>query len=1298
MMNPFAQMLSHRGAVEPPWEGWELDKDFFQSLSRYREMNPNHNSKLGKVLDKINKGLSKGDDLYEMIPEGPFPARSIVIALGCLIKLGISVARVKKYTYDFATKVASWVEDVQTAFQGDDHGEHFTWTTWRSLRKASELINEICLWACARLDDGRWKQIVNGLRVGKEINDFNHRLTESKELFRDLSLIHLSGGVSRITGEMEDVKLGVKRLNKDMNKTRVGMQTLSSRMKTFGTTMKSIVLRQDDLLKEIRKVRRQHRDQLALIMDEMDAKKQADERRVFLEQKLDNFVVANPTFKKQGKIPCDRDTRVAELADIHSWLHATSSGSQNFLWMTGKPGCGKSAITASLAEYCLEHPDRVLLTQFFINRNNKETTDPNSYFPSIARQLADQCPEVEQALYNKLQVQPALTLRMTTDQAMTLFVETFAVAAKAEKSRIIAVVIDGLDETDKTRLHETASIFAYLFKELSRYPNVKVFISSRIEEEIRNPFSPHLKETNNVKQIHLDTASSVKDVAFFLRRKVSDIVEHYDLNWEEWPGEDRMVALGERASGLFIWAVTAVRYIQERIENDGRECLDDVLHELTGEVLEDINALYTLILKSIFKKKHAKDWDFEKFRLIIGAIIVLKEPLCLDDLFALLNLHCRANIPVDILHFVKRLRTVLVSGTDAIDGKTVPRLHKSFFEFITDRKLFEQGPLDPRLRVDPAAAEVELAISCLQVLAGASKDRNSLCTFESFQYASRFCTSHAEAVTGGKPGLVLHDPSNDVSNIRSLLSTIRQSSYPTPMFSGEHSSMFAPLNTAYQVTTDTNTVKRLLATAPGWVNCLAYSQDGEQLVSGLDTGLLVLWDPQTGNEMGKLEGHTDAVWSVAFSPSGEHIASGSKDRTIRLWETQTRQTKFVLRGHQDSVRSVSFSNNGCLLVSGSEDKTFRVWETSSGKQIASPFQHENLVYNAAFTPDGNQVISNTSDGHLHVWDKDTGKRRPEITSLVPSVHSVAISPSRNRLAAMDNGDLRFWNKTADGFLPDDKMTLKFANADDTIFRDSSQIVFNQDGNSVTFWHNCDGKTTFLIFDLQFHATIPYPSLPKINTFAVSPNGSSVAFSKDKQIRIRAMPHITLTAVSPNCDKVVCAFSDDTIWMGNPAELPGLSSHLEGKVGKVRHITFSSDGCHLAAVDDESIYLWDVATSKLCAIGSSKTLTPATTLSFLERQTPTSNHEDGGAYTWNVEDGILHPERVEDGAPTNISFDSPLSLDVDEEHMREVAGAKWFTTMQDDSDFLAYINGCLLRRKARDGSIILLPLKATSESP
>ena len=64
-------------------------------------------------------------------------------------------------------------------------------------------------------------------------------------------------------------------------------------------------------------------------------------------------------------------------------------------------------------------------------------------------------------------------------------------------------------------------------------------------------------------------------------------------------------------------------------------------------------------------------------------------------------------------------------------------------------------------------------------------------------------------------------------------------------------------------------------------------------------------------------GHMKDVTSVAYSPDGNHIVSVSVDKTIRTWDSCTGAMKARLEGHSDNVNSVAYSPEGNCIVSGS---------------------------------------------------------------------------------------------------------------------------------------------------------------------------------------------------------------------------------------------------------------------------------------------------------------------------------------------------------------------------------------------
>jgi WD40 repeat protein len=138
---------------------------------------------------------------------------------------------------------------------------------------------------------------------------------------------------------------------------------------------------------------------------------------------------------------------------------------------------------------------------------------------------------------------------------------------------------------------------------------------------------------------------------------------------------------------------------------------------------------------------------------------------------------------------------------------------------------------------------------------------------------------------------------------------------------------------------------------------------------------------------GLFSGHTDSVRSVAFSSDGQHIISGSSDNTICVWDAMMGKTVAGLfSGHTDSVRSVAFLSDGQRIVSGSSDKTIHVWDATTGETVAGPFSgHTDSVWSVAFSPDGQRIVSGSSDNTIRVWDATMGVPDMDITLTDQSI-------------------------------------------------------------------------------------------------------------------------------------------------------------------------------------------------------------------------------------------------------------------------------------------------------------------------
>jgi WD40 repeat protein len=198
----------------------------------------------------------------------------------------------------------------------------------------------------------------------------------------------------------------------------------------------------------------------------------------------------------------------------------------------------------------------------------------------------------------------------------------------------------------------------------------------------------------------------------------------------------------------------------------------------------------------------------------------------------------------------------------------------------------------------------------------------------------------------------------------------------------------------------------------------ALSPDGKVVLTGGEDNAARLWDVATGRPLGEPFHHQGAVRAVAFSPDGQCILTGDGDEgTARLWDAISGRPLGAPLRHQGRVVVVAFSPDGRVVLTGGGDATARLWEAATARPLGEPLRHEWMVSAAAFSPDGSIALTGNSDTTARLWDVATGRPLGPPLRHQSQVWAAAFSPDgRVALTAGLDGTARRWDVDE---LPDD---------------------------------------------------------------------------------------------------------------------------------------------------------------------------------------------------------------------------------------------------------------------------------------
>jgi WD40 repeat protein len=408
-----------------------------------------------------------------------------------------------------------------------------------------------------------------------------------------------------------------------------------------------------------------------------------------------------------------------------------------------------------------------------------------------------------------------------------------------------------------------------------------------------------------------------------------------------------------------------------------------------------------------------------------------------------------------------------------------------------------------------------------------------------------------------------------------------------------------------------------------WAEGCAISADGKRAVVGAGQRVS-LWDLDAKKSLAHHDDHGADVTTVSMSADGRTVLSTDRDGIVRLWRIDgDRRTQL---GRQDAVvRCGALSADGRLALTGDDDRRVMVWDIERGERIQTLPGHTYGVGGVAVTRSGALAIS-VCIGEARVWEPRSGRLIHTHESLGESTHGcVLVDDGAEALVAESGQELHRWS-VASGQL----RVRHFAHA-----QDMTCIAATPDGK----WYMTGGQDRVArVWRSESIAGVDeFPHLRSITALRASADGCSVWIcgGGDGTRRVSIVDGRELARLSPSGAQALAEAGDRVVTVGSNRRVVVHSSvsrdelanweptkdwlracavdptgsrlayggdeksvfcsdfeggnliRLEGHGDWIRGLAWTPEGRLVSVDDDGELRIWDVA-AKACASKCSPT--------------------------------------------------------------------------------------------------------------
>ena len=380
-----------------------------------------------------------------------------------------------------------------------------------------------------------------------------------------------------------------------------------------------------------------------------------------------------------------------------------------------------------------------------------------------------------------------------------------------------------------------------------------------------------------------------------------------------------------------------------------------------------------------------------------------------------------------------------------------------------------------------------------------------------------------------------------------------------------------------------------LAAHDGTVWWAEYAPDGRQIATADDRSAR-LWDAKTGALRFTLR-HDDMVASVAFSADGQRLVTASYDGSVGVWDAATGGRLMALTGRSEDGRiryrkAVFVPARDLIAAVHSNGALVDVWNARSGDRVITL---ENAGargpdVDIAGSPDGRWLAVAGQGPHVQIWD--TSDWTHVVGLAAPDVASIAFDPARPRIATVSRaGVAAIWD-VADGHR---RVALQDAGEpmDHVAYSPDGVWIANASRDGIVrVWDATSGVLVAMLRD--HHGKVLWVEFDSTSTWIASGGADGVVTVSDRATGARvatferAHSEAKMVRFAPDAKELITASVDGIahVWPVH-SSYRKFSAPPRGR-GCGTDVVPREDGRFLAVSCESGAQVWDTVNDRLLA--------------------------------------------------------------------------------------------------------------------